>query len=148
MDSSMGPTKQTLPLKKLWRRRYVYLTFLSRKGDTKSHHNDTCRWLHIWLLNYMNTRSGLLTLCVGNSTIIGGFPPARVSNVDLWYFICCNAERVDEQTSFGWVKTPWRSCNVIVIYHLLKSMHTIDNLSLSRKLYMAVKLYFLSSVKC
>ena len=47
----------------------------------------------------VETLSTFLALCEGNPLVTtGGFPSQRVSNVGLWYMLCCKREQAVEQT--------------------------------------------------
>ena len=68
------------------------------------------RWRH-----YMNT----LWSFVGRipMAVTGGFPSQWASNVELWYFMWCDPEKLlKKQSSNQWYKTAWCSCDVIVMF--------------------------------
>ena len=97
------------------------------------HHFDlkVLDWVLLsWMLSWWccnNMEKILLTLCKGNPPVTGGFPSQRASNVDLWYFLCCQPEQSVEQTA-EWL--------VIWDTKMLMWCHCSDNVDVKRLLFM------------
>ena len=83
----------------------------------------------------METFSGLLALCAGNSPVTDEFPSQRpvTQSFDVFFDLRLN-KRLSKQSFGWWVETPshplWRHCNVCFLFYpiltLLYKKHTFE----------------------
>ena len=72
----------------------------------------------------METFFTLLALCEGNPPVTGSLSAQWTSNAVFWGFLSSYLEQPVEQTAeWGWIKTPWRSCEISVIIVFVRDDH-------------------------
>ena len=93
---------------------------------------------YAWWRHQMETFSGLLDLCSGNSPVSGEFPSQRpvMRSFDAFFDLHQN-KRLSKQSWGWWFETPsrplWRHCNCMEAYHWRKMNLTTQNFQRSNK---------------